>query len=74
MAVFFVLFAGLIQSLSKAAHARFQDAFADSTNRSYMAMFRLYLAFLAFNGLSPSQVMVDVLLAFFECLKFNDIS
>ena len=72
--LFLSYFSGLILSLSRAAHARLTDALADSTNRTYIAMFRLYLAFLAFNGLAPSQVMVDISLAFFECLRYNNIS
>ena len=56
------------------AHSRLPDALANSTQRAYLAMFRLYLAFLAFIGLEPIQVNVDVLLAFLECLNFNSIS
>ena len=55
-----ICISGLVQSLSIAAQLRLSDALEDSTNRSYIAMFRLYLAFLAFTGLAPSQVMVDV--------------
>ena len=56
------------------AHSRLPDALAKSTQRAYLAMFRLYLAFLAFSGLQPSKVNVDVILAFLECLNFNGIS
>ena len=34
----------------------------------------MFLAFLAFNAVLPSQVMVDTILAFLECLKLNTIS
>ena len=37
-------------------------------------MFKLYLAFLAFNALEPHQVIIDTVLAFFECLRLNHIS
>ena len=70
----FHVFTGLIHSLSTLAHSRLSLAFADSTNRSYTAMFRLYLAFLAFNALDPSQVIIDTILAFFECLRLNNVS
>ena len=34
----------------------------------------MFLAFLAFNTELPSQVMVDTILAFLECLRFNNVS
>ena len=42
-------------------------ALATSTQRSYTAMFRIYLAFLIFNNITAHQVNLDTALA---CLEF----
>ena len=70
----FSCFSDLLSSLSKLAHSRLPDALATSTQRAYLTMFHLYLAFLAFIGFLPAKVNVDVILAFLECLNFNSIS
>ena len=67
------LFSELVRSLANLAQRRFPDALAASTQRSYTAMFKIYLAFLAFIAVHPSQVNVDVTLAFLEFLNFNSI-
>ena len=72
--VFSFLFRFTQLNLSKMAHSRLSDALAKSTQRAYLTIFRLYLAFLAFIGLQPSKVNVDVILAFLECLNLNGIS
>ena len=69
----FFIFTGLIHSLSGLAHARLPGALAQSTNRAYSAMFKMYLAFLAFASIQPNQVNVHVALAFLECLNFNKV-
>ena len=69
----FFIFTGLIHSLSGLAHARLPGALAQSTNRAYSAMFKMYLAFLAFASIQPNQVIVHVALAFLECLNFNTV-
>ena len=68
------IFSGVIATLAKQAHSRLPAALAGSTNRAYMAMFRMYLAFFTFNSLSINQVTVDVALAFLECLKYNAVT
>ena len=74
MCLFFILFiVGVISSLSTLAHCRMSEALASSTHWTYTAMFRLYLAFLVFAGYQPSQVMLDIALAFLECLQFNGV-
>ena len=69
----FTLFSDLVRSLANLAHGRLPDALASSTLRSYTAMFKLYLAFLAFIAVHPNQVNVEVLLAFLEFLNFNSV-
>ena len=55
------------------ALSRLPYALAESTNKAYTAMFRLYLAFLAFVAFTPNQVNVDIFLAFLECLVVNQV-
>ena len=69
----FLYFSDLISSLARAANKRLPDALAASTQKSYLIMFRIFLAFLAFTAVHPHQVNVDILLAFLECLHFNKV-
>ena len=50
------------------------QAFAESTRRSYAAMFRNFLAFLAFLNVQPHLVSPPHNLAFLEFLVFNKVS
>ena len=50
------------------------QAFADSTRRSYTAMFRIFLAFLAFINIHPHLTSSTHILAFLEFLVFNKVS
>ena len=68
------MFSGLVRSLSSSAHKRMSEAFAPSTQKMYLTMFRTYLAFLAFITVLPNQVNVDIALAFLEFLHFNNFS
>ena len=70
---FFFLFSGLIQNLSQAAQSRLPLALAESTRRSYSSMFRVFMAFTVFCHVKMSQVNVEVLLAFLECLVVNNV-
>ena len=70
--VFFIFyFAGCLYSLLTSAKARLPSAFATSTLRIYQSAFRLYMSFLTFLSINPSQVNVDVLLSYLEFLHIN---
>ena len=67
-------FTGIIATLSKSAYSRVPMALAQSTNRAYGSMFRVYLAFLTFVGILPQKVNETVFLAFMECLMVNKVT
>ena len=56
------------------AARRMQQAFAESTRRSYAAMFRMFLAFLVFLNIQPTLISSTHVLAFLEFLVFNKVS
>ena len=56
------------------AARRMQQAFAESTRRSYAAMFRMFLAFLVFLNIQPTLISSAHVLAFLEFLVFNKVS
>ena len=69
----FSVFADLIRSLSNLAHSRLPGAVAGSTQKAYMTMYKIFLAFLVFSSLQNNQVNSEVILAFLEFLLFNNI-
>ena len=58
---------------TKAAR-RMQLAFAESTRRSYTAMFKMFLAFLTFIDIHPLCISSYHILAFLEFLVYNKVS
>ena len=56
------------------AARRMHQAFAESTRRSYPAMFRTFLAFLAFLNVETHLISPPHILAFLEFLVFNKVS
>ena len=58
---------------SKAA-GRMNLAFAESTRRSYTAMFKIFLAFLNFIDIHPLSISSNHILAFLEFLVYNRVS
>ena len=66
-------FIGFLSNLTLSAFGRLPFALADSTRKSYTAMFRTFLAFLVFCRLEIHQVNVNLILAFLECLVVNKV-
>ena len=55
------------------ATSRLSQAFSQSTKKAYGAMFKTFLAFVAFMDWDLFQVNVFSLLCFLECLQFNGV-
>ena len=63
-----------MKSLATRASARLQAAFRPSTVKAYTSMFRTFMCFCVFVNLDVSNLDVDGILAYLECLNFNKVS
>ena len=63
----------LERQLTVMSTSRLSQAFSQSTKKAYAAMFKTFLAFVAFMHWDVHQVNVFSLLYFVECLQFNGV-
>ena len=63
-----------MESLSRRASVRIQDAFRPKTKRAYIRMFRVFVAFCVFMKVALSDVSIKVIVSFLECLVVNECS
>ena len=63
-----------VKSLATRASVRLQAAFIPSTVKAYTSMFRTFMCFCVFVNLDVSNLDVDGILAYLECLNFNKVS
>ena len=72
--LYFVVGSPKFKGLTEQALSRLNSAFRPSTQAAYSSMFRVFVAFCCHMGILMSNVNVNVVLAFLECLNVNGVS